>query len=109
MGAWAAEWKITGVEIIANDQGHRATPSYDAFTDEELVLGDAGKSQVARNTNLRASGYSVFASQSSTAATMAGSALYWIGICRCGRQRAFKSRTSTQAIDVGINGFGRIG
>ena len=59
MGAWAAEWKITGVEIIANDQGHRATPSYDAFTDEELVIGDAARSRLR---------------------------CCWIGNCRYGRQ-----------------------
>ena len=73
------------------DQGNRTTPSYVTFTDTELLIGDTAKSQVARNTNLRASGYSAFASQSSTAATMAGSALYWIGICRCGRQHACKT------------------
>ena len=71
-------WKNDGVEIIANDQGNRTTPSYVAFTDTERVLdvfsmfrsprnhdfakslllswaslqgliGDAAKNQVARN------------------------------------------------------------
>jgi len=37
------------VEIIANDQGNRTTPSYVAFTDEERLIGDAAKNQVAMN------------------------------------------------------------
>ncbi|XP_027234381.2 heat shock 70 kDa protein cognate 4 [Penaeus vannamei] len=37
------------VEIIANDQGNRTTPSYVAFTDVERLIGDAAKNQVALN------------------------------------------------------------
>merc|ERR1719310_2112700 len=37
------------VDIIANDQGNRTTPSYVAFTDTERLIGDAAKNQVARN------------------------------------------------------------
>lgn len=37
------------VEIIANDQGNRTTPSYVSFTDTERLIGDAAKSQVAMN------------------------------------------------------------
>jgi L1 cell adhesion molecule like protein len=37
------------VEIIANDQGNRTTPSYVAFTDSERLIGDAAKNQVALN------------------------------------------------------------
>jgi len=37
------------LEIIANDQGNRTTPSYVAFTDTERLIGDAAKNQVALN------------------------------------------------------------
>uniref|UniRef100_A0A3B4AAL0 Heat shock cognate 70 n=1 Tax=Periophthalmus magnuspinnatus TaxID=409849 RepID=A0A3B4AAL0_9GOBI len=37
------------VEIIANDQGNRTTPSYVAFTDTERLLGDPAKKQLAMN------------------------------------------------------------
>ena len=37
------------VEIIANDQGNRTTPSYVAFTDNERLIGDAARNQVAMN------------------------------------------------------------
>merc|ERR1712149_4819 len=37
------------VEIIANDQGNRTTPSYVAFTDTERLIGDAAKNQCAMN------------------------------------------------------------
>jgi len=42
-------WKNDGVEIIANDQGNRTTPSYVAFTETERLIGDAAKNQTARN------------------------------------------------------------
>jgi len=37
------------VQIIANDQGNRTTPSYVAWTETERLMGDAAKNQVASN------------------------------------------------------------
>ena len=45
----AAVWKDGRVEIIANDQGERTTPSWVAFTDTERYVGAAAKSQSALN------------------------------------------------------------
>ncbi|PWN39325.1 heat shock protein 70 [Ceraceosorus guamensis] len=44
-----AVWQNDRVEVIANDQGNRTTPSYVAFTDSERLIGDAAKNQVAMN------------------------------------------------------------
>ena len=37
------------VEIIANDQGHRITPSWVSFTDDERLVGDAAKNAYHSN------------------------------------------------------------
>ncbi|EDR23176.1 heat shock protein, putative, partial [Entamoeba dispar SAW760] len=42
-------WENDRVEIIANDQGNRTTPSYVAFTDTERLIGDAAKNQIGMN------------------------------------------------------------
>jgi len=42
-------WQNDRVEIIANDQGNRTTPSYVAFNDNERLIGDAAKNQVSMN------------------------------------------------------------
>ena len=42
-------WQNERVEIIANDNGNRTTPSYVAFTDTERLIGDSAKNQTAMN------------------------------------------------------------
>jgi len=42
-------WQHDRVEIIANEQGNRTTPSYVAFGELERLVGDAAKNQAATN------------------------------------------------------------
>lgn len=42
-------FRNNGVEIIANEIGERTTPSYVAFTDEGVLVGQAAKNQAADN------------------------------------------------------------
>lgn len=42
-------YKNNKVEIIANEQGNRTTPSYVAFTQNERLIGDSAKNQVNSN------------------------------------------------------------
>jgi len=37
------------VEIIANDQGNKTTPSYVAFTESERLIGEVAKNQASQN------------------------------------------------------------
>ncbi|XP_015170652.1 heat shock cognate 70 kDa protein-like [Solanum tuberosum] len=42
-------WQDDHVEIIANDQGNRTTPSFVAFTDTERLIGDSAMNQAGEN------------------------------------------------------------
>ena len=44
-----AVWMNNQVEIIANDQGIRTTPSYVGFTQEERLIGQSAKNQASSN------------------------------------------------------------
>ena len=43
-------WQNDRVEIIANDQGNRTTPSYVAFNESERMVGDSAKNQASVNS-----------------------------------------------------------
>jgi L1 cell adhesion molecule like protein len=52
--------KHRNVEIICNEQGNRKTPSYVAFTDTEILIGEAAKNQLYRNPKNTIFGMSKF-------------------------------------------------
>ncbi len=42
-------WENDRVEIIANDQGNRTTPSYVGFGENERLIGESAKNQIGMN------------------------------------------------------------
>ncbi|XP_064652868.1 heat shock protein 70 A1-like [Lineus longissimus] len=65
------------VEIIANDQGNRTTPSYVAFTDIERLIGDAAKNQVAMNPRNTVFDAKRLIGRKFTDETVQGDMLHW--------------------------------
>lgn len=45
----AACYKNNQPQVVPNKQGNRSTPSYVAFTDEEILVGEAAKNQAGSN------------------------------------------------------------
>ena len=45
-------WQHDRVEILTNEQGNKMMSSYVSFTDNERLIGDATKNQVARSSTL---------------------------------------------------------
>ncbi|GBG68932.1 hypothetical protein CBR_g3631 [Chara braunii] len=43
-------WRHGYVEIIPNDQGQRTTPSYVAFTEDSVLIGNSAKNVAAKNS-----------------------------------------------------------
>jgi L1 cell adhesion molecule like protein len=44
-------WNNGGIEIIANSQGNRTTPSFVAFTENDRLIGDGAKNQASQNSS----------------------------------------------------------
>ena len=49
INSYAAVYLNGKVEIIPNDLGNRKTPSYVAFNDKEILIGETAKNQIKRN------------------------------------------------------------
>jgi L1 cell adhesion molecule like protein len=45
-----AVWEDDHVTVIANNLGHRTTPSWVAYTDSDMLVGEAAVAQMGRNT-----------------------------------------------------------
>lgn len=43
-------WMNNGVQIIANENGNRITPSYVSFQKDKIIVGDQAKSRISSNT-----------------------------------------------------------
>ncbi|XP_051177037.1 heat shock cognate 70 kDa protein-like [Lolium perenne] len=70
-------WRNGRVEIVANDQGNRTTPSWVAFTDGEKLIGEGASNQVASNPSNTVFDVKRLIGRSFSDASVKSDAKYW--------------------------------
>ncbi|XP_047057711.1 heat shock 70 kDa protein 18-like [Lolium rigidum] len=70
-------WRSGRVEIVANDQGNRRTPSCVAFTDSDRIIGEGASYQMARNASNTIFDVNRLIGQSFSDASVKSATRYW--------------------------------